>query len=367
MDKEFAVYTKRILKQLPYWFKMKKDPSNSIGAQFLNAVGLELDQVEYILTYAYDQTNLLKIDNDFLDVVYKAIIPDAFTPDKDIRVYCTDIEMKLIDNVNNFFISANENMIHPELYYDDPCYIDFEKHILYVKKPYDATLKATYGKITIEAGNLKYTFNLNLHPVWNFFDEFGMLLSCPRLHGERNAEYKSRILDVFENKANASRSGLANGIARELCLRKERVWENRAVNFEITDPMVIINEIKIDGEKVPTERVYITSQNTIVLQGDDTLMDTISTVSYISGLEMHQLHNKEDYHLQRQLFNVDNTATDLLKYYTDRIHSAVPIMWGQFHWDEGYWDTADEKMNGIAFIPNLMDAKISGFLKYNKQ
>ena len=183
MDKLFADYTKKIIDKLPYWFKMKKSPQDSIGALFLNVIGLEFEQIEYILDYAYKQTNIYNMDVDFLDITYKCILPNNITKDKEVKVYTNNIVLNLCNSVNEFFISANNNMIHPELYYDNPCYIDYDKHILYTKNAYNQTAKKPYGQITIEHENNTYDIDLNINPVWNFFDEFGLLLNCTRVLG----------------------------------------------------------------------------------------------------------------------------------------------------------------------------------------
>jgi len=61
------------------------------------------------------------------------------------------------------------------------------------------------------------------HNVFNELDSQGLALSLSRLTGERNAEYKQRLLDVFTHKANSSYTGLIYGITRELglSLKKE--------------------------------------------------------------------------------------------------------------------------------------------------
>ena len=56
------------------------------------------------------------------------------------------------------------------------------------------------------------------HKVFNELDSHGLTLGLPRLAGERNAEYKQRLLDVFVNRANSSYLGLIYGITRELGL-----------------------------------------------------------------------------------------------------------------------------------------------------
>ena len=57
------------------------------------------------------------------------------------------------------------------------------------------------------------------HSVFNELDRHGLLLNLPRLKGEKNAEYKQRLLDVFVHKANSSYMGLIHGMTRELGLK----------------------------------------------------------------------------------------------------------------------------------------------------
>jgi len=52
----------------------------------------------------------------------------------------------------------------------------------------------------------------------NQFDEHGSILSLDRLRGEKNWQYKRRILDTFVHMANCSYQGLMYGITRELGL-----------------------------------------------------------------------------------------------------------------------------------------------------
>ena len=54
-DLIFAKHTNAILNALPYWFKIRKQSKDSIGARFLNICGLELDDARYVIDYAYNQ------------------------------------------------------------------------------------------------------------------------------------------------------------------------------------------------------------------------------------------------------------------------------------------------------------------------
>jgi hypothetical protein len=362
MDTKFAKYTKKIINALPFWFSIKKKPQEAIGSYFLEVTGLEMDEMEYILNYAYQQTNLRTIDEKFLDIIYKGVLPKYITADNELEVYTeSSVVLKYAPTVTDFYLSANSStMINPELYWDDLYYIDYEHQFIYSKKQYNGTLL-----MKIDGGE-EYEIQLQLHNVWNFFDEFGMLLCTPRLYGENNSEYKQRLLDVFKNKANASKDGLLNGIARELGLRREIMIEDASQPTLITDPMIVLNEIKLNGQFIDLDSVYITEDNFVYIEGNPLWIGTPATISYVSGIEMHTLHNHDDHKLRQRLFNVDNTGTNLLKYYAGRIRSEVPIMWGQWRWNEGYWDIADEDMSGYGYIPNIIDSKITGFKAYSK-
>lgn len=52
--------------------------------------------------------------------------------------------------------------------------------------------------------------------IFNSLDEHGVLLDLPRIPGEKNKDYKARLLDVGVNRASSAYSGLLNGITREL-------------------------------------------------------------------------------------------------------------------------------------------------------
>jgi hypothetical protein len=367
MSDRFAEYTKKIIKSLPYWFHIRKNSENSIGASFLNITGLQLDEIRYVIEYAYEQTKIDTVDVDFVDIVYKTVLPMSLNSKDITAVYSGSDSLVKADKLGRFFGIGLDGIKYAEMYGNNLYYTDTSRNILYVRNAYDADAINPDGKINFDINGVKYTKPLSLYHVWNFFDEFGLLLCCPRIHGERNREYKNRILDVFKNPAGAHKNGLMNGIARELDLRTTAVWEDATKDFIIEDPMVVLNSIQVDGNIIGEDSVYITDQNTVLIPGDPIAIDMSKEVSYISGIEMHQLHNRSDIKLYNELFNVDSTATDLLKYYKERIRAAAPIMWGDFKWNESYWDISDKELSGIAFLPSLHDGNINGFQSYKYQ
>ena len=68
-------------------------------------------------------------------------------------------------------------------------------------------------------GNINTTVAVpTVRNAWNQFDEHGALMGLPRLQGEDNATFRSRIFDVFIHRANSTYRGMINGITRELGL-----------------------------------------------------------------------------------------------------------------------------------------------------
>lgn len=74
--------------------------------------------------------------------------------------------------------------------------------------------------LTFDVSQINRAVSVDLPTVIsrNQFDNHGALVSLSRLTGEKNAEYKRRIQDVWVNIANSSYRGLVNGITRELGL-----------------------------------------------------------------------------------------------------------------------------------------------------
>jgi len=136
--------------------------------------------------------------------------------------------------------------------------------------------------------------------IWNHFDEFGLLLNLPRLPGERNADYKERLKDVYVNPANSTYIGLKNGIARELGLTPSDVTIDTLSS--LLDPSYPGNLLNSDGHALGTK-----------------LID-----------------------------------------YADETYDHNPIFWGNVISDESYWDQVDETTNGYDFLPHIWDPSASG-------
>ena len=362
MNTKFAEYTRIILDMLPHWFAIRKNSSESIGARFLNITGLKLDDLRYVLDYAYQQCYINTADINQVDFCYKAIIPMPYKVSEIDTVFAYGQGLKKAKDLKEFF-GIDQNIKNKNLNYLDTYFIDIQRNIIYVRNKFNVDALYENGYIEYEIKGEKYKQALIPHQVWNFFDEFGLLLNCPRINEEPNIEYKQRILDVFKNPSNSSKIGFINGIARELAIRTILVWRDPTKDLELTDAMIVLNSIQVDNEYWDIDNTFITESDSILLKGFDTDKKNLE-VTYVHGLEMHKLWNKNDYKLQKQLFTIDNKIKYNLEKYIDQMNAECPIFWNTFVWNEHYWDPNSFEVTGYGTIPTLLDGSIQGFKNY---
>lgn len=364
---KFARYTEKIKLMLPHWFEMKRKSSDSMGLQFLNLMGMQLDDIDNILTYAYKQVTLNDIDIDFVDVTYKALIPSTYESSDIVDVVSNSASLIEVESLHKFFgldysQGVNNTMKTSEIYF-----FDRERKVLYFRDELGKDNTYINGKIGIVLDNNTIVdIPLTLHHVWNFMDEFGALFGCKRLYGEKNLNYKNRLLDVFINPASSTKKGLASGIARELGLRKFKIWENPKKEFVIKDNMVIANTITKNNTLVELDNIKVNADGYLVIKPDLFEVERNLKISYISGLEINSLANSKSNKFSNELYNADGTVTDVLLSYISEIKKNSAILWGDFLYDETMWVKDDNEfdINHFSFIPTKLDANIKGFSRY---
>lgn len=370
--KKVAKHLVGIQAKLPTWFKMRKDPS-TVGARFLNVMSLTLDDVQEVLDYAYNNQYLPTADLGQVDIVYRASIPATVGTHTDIRFRTRYEELVKADSLEIFLTSlAKGKLNHREIFFDNPYYVDYEKKLVYVRKSYDADDTYKEGQLILVTKNAtgqdeKTILKLQLHHIWNFFDEFGLLLDTPRLYGESNYNYKMRLINVFRHPASSTERGLYNGIARELGLTKEVKWVNGGEPLIIRDVRVDLVTVYVDDQPWPQGLIQIDDSGRVILEADFDYVGIERSVTFMYGVTLHELHDKEDLAFQRLLFDIDGHATDMLQYYVDVINSKVPIMWDHFVWGVGFWDIADPELSGYGLIPTYYDARFAKWKEYKPQ
>jgi len=89
----------------------------------------------------------------------------------------------------------------------------------------------------------KYILSPKPKNINNTFDYIGQLVGLPRLPGERNADYRKRIIDVYVNRGGSNYDGLINAITRELGLKKQNVIVVAAAGSN--NPRLVVNDTKL--------------------------------------------------------------------------------------------------------------------------
>lgn len=364
----FANHTSILLDKLPYWFKMRKESKNSIGADYLNIFGNTLDDALYTIDYAYKQCYIDFVDLKQIDFCYKAIIPMTDSVSNIEAIFANNTQLYEAGSLKEFFGIDMESIKNKPFHTFESYYIDYPRNIIYVRKKFNADAINNNGKIQIKYKGKDWPIQVKLvpHKVWNYLDELGELVSCPRLPEEPNLEYQKRIKDVFKNKANSSKDGLINGIGRELSIRRNLVWHDTSKNLELNDPMIVLNSIKVDNYYYPENHIFFAATGSVVLTPIEGMKKDLE-VTYVYGLEMHQLWNKEDTKLQNELFTVEGRPKQKLLQYINILNSESPIFWDHFHWNEHYWDQNKEDVSGVGYVQHLYDGSIKGFKNFKRR
>lgn len=363
----FAQHTASILEQLPYWFHIRKHSDDSHGADYLNITGINLDDSAYTIDYAYAQCYIDTVDIKQIDFCYKAIIPMPDSVYNIEAVFANNTGLYEAKTLKEFFGIDLHNIEDVNLHSFESYYVDYKRNIVYVRQKFNVDAVNNNGKIRIKYKGEDWPREVPLipHQVWNYLDELGALVSCPRLPEEPNIEYKKRIQDVFKNPANASKNGLINGIARELSIRRILSWDDTTENLELNDPMIVLNSIKVSGSYYPKDRIFFSATGTVILTPIDELENGCE-VTYVYGLEMHQFWNKDDIKLRNELFTVEGKPKTKLNQYIQILNSESPIFWDNFRWNEQYWDQNSEDVNGIGYVKHLYDGSIKGFKNFKR-
>ncbi len=365
MEHKFSEVTKKLQAMMPSWSRIKYDPESK-GAQFLNVFGLQFEDIEAYLQYALENYHIMTADVKQIDLVYRAVLPRSLKETMKIQVIGNDRLLTEMDTLKMFYEGIDNRFLeHKQVYYPNPFYIDWTDNIIYTRYSYGVDNEYPDGKITVRVFNdtemiFEYDIRQSPHHVWNVFDEFGLLLDLPRIHAERNAEYKERLLNVFLHVPNSTKTGMANALAEELDMRrrvKRVVKDDNTYNLEYT------NVFTPSLRKHRTEEVrFSVSDNedkevTLMVNDGDINIDGAVQFDFIAGIKLHEFHDKSDAEFQSMLYDIEGRATPVLKYYIEVIKQKVPTMWGEFIWNESFWDVSDEQLSGHGVIPTFQDAR----------
>lgn len=281
--------------KFPSWMKMAKD-RDSIGAQFLDVFGLTFEKIEQEIEETIENFYIETANIELVDILYKiplkTVAVDDMVDIDDVSIRHNDgrLETALgVRHLREFY------GIHTKL---PVFFIDRHSGYLYLRIELDAIedLDKPFDALLV---NQATHFNVEIHHVWNAFDEFGLLVGLSRLPRERNQEFKLRILDVFKNPGGSTSEGIQNGLARELGVPKEHV------------EVIPFQEKAFGGE----------------------------------------------------LVNADGTPTKKMVQYAKQINSQLKFTWDSLNLGESYWFSLEQENLGIEFLPHIWDVDLSLFDK----
>lgn len=295
-------YTRKVLNSFPEWMELREDsqaqatPSlarpNTVAGHLVNAISGEW--LEYLSDQlsiqAYEQ-HIETLDATIPSVAYRSV--DA--PEYFVSVMGDGVELTRASNRFEFFAAR-----------EDP-------KVALVEGPHDGVVSYTkYTTFTIDGVSHEQVEV----PIWNVFDDFGLLVDLKRLQGEGNERFRSRILDVYRNKPGVSVGSFQTAVRRELDLWAE---------FDVP-----ITATPVDGVEQATPRLV-----------------------EISGLE-----------LDSQYFEEDGLPTEKALNFIEEICKSYPTTWGHFLWGEGFWDTGIlNAVPNYKVLPHRYDAELPSMIQ----
>lgn len=300
MDIQRNTFTQNMMAKFPSWMKMAKDP-NSIGAQFLDAFGLTLEGFKNELDETIENFYIETAHTDVIDLLYKIPLATVRVSDMDegdgTENTVQDVMIQLHDGGPEMALGATSLRHFYSRQSQLPMYyIDRDSGYLYLRVDFDSIEDIQHPFEAVLINNNPH-YDIEIHHVWNIFDEFGLLLGLKRLKWERNEAYKSRILDVFENPGGVTPEGLKSGIARELGLNKEEV---------------VISDF-------------------------------------------------QDQAYGSELVHSDGKPTEKLVRYAKELNNQLKFTWDNFNLGEAYWFSVEQDNLGIHYLPHIWDVDLGLF------
>jgi hypothetical protein len=345
----YSSFMNNIKAEFPHWTELRTNDS-SLGQQFMNYFAIKIEEIDEYLKWILKQKHINHVETDMLDWIYVYEIPEIKSDDT-LTLYDGKRKIPILSTLREFFYNTR----------NDGGIIDYANRRFYSVKKYDSF----NGTIVRGTESFSFTAAPIDHHLWNTFDEFGLLVRVRRLHLEKNADYKERILDAFRYPANSGKVGLNNGIARELDMIKRIEWKDDSKSLVIRNKKgyVIPEEsLRVDNQPLAPQEYYIDEGGNIIVYARQQGIPHI--VSFIWGIEKHELYDKSDLDLHQLMFKADGQATPRMLHWVEYINQIAPIMWDRFNWDEGYWDTIDKQATGLGFVPNIWDSDIDVWKKY---
>lgn len=343
----YSDFTMKVAKEYPLWTEIKNN-KESIGQQFLNFFGIEIEEIHDWINWSKEQKYVDTLDVYQVDYVFMYELPFDLELDQEFAIKTSEgQELNEIESSRKFF----------ERYKDRGFVYDIENRKILTRR--------NYGNLYVEYAGKMVSLQQQFHHIWNSIDEMALLFGIMRVEGESNKNLQQRIKEVFKYPSGSHKMGVLYGIARDLLLMNRKVWKNDYNDFYI----------KVNGQYIEKESIHI-DHKPLSYYKDRIQVDFYSngdiriramktgethTINFIKGISFYELYDKDNEELNRMMFNSDGQASNKLFKWINEIKQISPIMWDQTQWDKNYWDTVNKESTGLGYVPNQWDSTLDAW------
>ena len=346
----------------PRWAAARKTP-DSIVQRVENAMFLETGPFKRDTTEIIKGLFLETCPTNLLDAAYRADLPSCVT---------MGYQLTFVSSEDQYVAEVRTPDELAKAFDLDLAYVNYDTKVAYFSKPHDHVLVSGRYEWCDEIEILPTTrLEPVAHHVWNRLDEFGLLLSLPRLNGEANMSYRRRMLDSAAYPADSSRQGLIHAIAKRMGFIRAVLWEDAAEPLVIDDA-VMAGSVRLDGiapkeDLIRYDEARCTISPVASHSYDGSMAAAQINVTYIR--DVVKVHNLADFNpdLYMLLWDAYGGPTSHHKQLAHIINSKAPIMWGYLKSDEAWWDPLDVDLRDLASVPPIYDVDIFEYLPPNRE
>src|SRR5690606_26213049 len=214
----YAQTTQELARWLPPWMKAAKDPNSNLQ-QFLNAFGLELDEIREDIALLWNSVFIGTLPVDLVAWVRKAPLPSVSSPLTVEGIIGGQwVTLEPVERLRDF-LKRDEHLY----------IIDYDRQVIYLRQLYE------------EARVNGQPLDLEGHHVWNPFDEFALKARITRQHRESNESLRQRTLLAFRYP-----HGIAAPLAAFAGLVRELEWNGPVLDLpdgDLIPSTVRINDV----------------------------------------------------------------------------------------------------------------------------
>lgn len=310
-----------VVSGFPQWYAGRKDQGSNLR-RLTNALLQPYLPIESGVEELAALANLFALDTSQIRQINRYVAPEIASVDRG-RVFL---------NKSGFYQELVQAESVEDLIFDETkekVLLDFRRGAVLSLEPYDGI----EVELELPEGVKYVSTEKRVEPLWNDFDEIGLLYGVRRIEGESNQAFKNRLATVFSHPGNATRTGVAYETARELGQVAFHYWVDDTKGFLVVnkDRQSIIKEsIQVDGMPVIVE-----------WQADGGFM-----IPPMGTKRPHQvvwMYGVSSYRPGASLADDEGLLSDYHSKIYGEIGNKAPLLYGQAKWGIQEWDmTVDE-------------------------